>query len=641
MRRCWAESVVAYAVCTFFCTLTLYVFVALLVPAHTGSSVWLHEQLLVFLTVASTIPASWFLTLALWGNVTVGRVRSAMKADWFQLYTKSLSEKTKKSTDGPMLWEDVRHFVIIVNYKEPLPLLRKAISNLAVQVPKSLSASQTVVVLAMEERENGAREKAAILREEFKGYFQSVLASFHPGGKTGEINGKASNYKWAVGVVEDHCRANSVSPDRALVHVLDADSMLPESYLAAVTFQFCTVPDRYFKWWQPVMLQSLNFWEVPAMARLTSMMTACHELAAVSNPFGTAVPFSTWAVPLKTLKQIGKGSASAAQDPDVIADDHHLFVKGFFELDGRLQVQSVPLPVPNFAAGSKGNSYVDNLHERWIQAKRHTFGVAEFEYLVERAIMEIAEHGLFAKTLGFWRRYLGLFVELGVIHCMAVVSGIWMPLGTLLLLYRDATRLCSGETSIMCHILADRSVPQFNPLVEVAYQIVMGTSTAAMCVCLLCWVRAEQLAVAVAVDADVLDTIAPAKAKQVKALLGKSGTFPITKAPEVATNRYAITSCFKLLVDFAFAGVPSAYIYGGIPGLMAQIRLLHDHTFEYVTCLKQPRQTEGPSSAPAPPRPVEKLAPPERVLTAQTDGGCRGSVRRRHFCVVDHAVAIT
>merc|ERR1719491_953115 len=105
-------------------------------------------------------------------------------------------------------------------------------------------------------------------------------------------------------------------------------------------------------------------------------MIAAQEMMSAYDKLEFQIPFSTYGLALKTLQLVGgTGDAADAQDGDVIAEDHHLFIKGFFALEGRLRVHPIFLPCLNFSVGGEPQSFCKNLCDRFVQAKRHMFGV--------------------------------------------------------------------------------------------------------------------------------------------------------------------------------------------------------------------------------------------------------------------------
>ena len=81
--------------------------------------------------------------------------------------------------------------VVLLGLKAP----REAIDTLAIS---TIAREQMGIVLAMEARESGSREKAEELLEEYSPRFKWAMAAYHPKGLPNEMPGKASNTRWAA-----------------------------------------------------------------------------------------------------------------------------------------------------------------------------------------------------------------------------------------------------------------------------------------------------------------------------------------------------------------------------------------------------------------------------------------------------------
>lgn len=137
----------------------------------------------------------------LWKSWTIGyhvikgtRIMSRFqKLDWRHEYEHSMMRDLP--FNNTVAWEDVRHVVIIPNYKESESKLRQTLGAMAVC---SGAMENIIPVLAMEEAEPGAALKAQALIAEFGGKFHDLLVTYHPYGLPGEVRGKSSNEAWAA-----------------------------------------------------------------------------------------------------------------------------------------------------------------------------------------------------------------------------------------------------------------------------------------------------------------------------------------------------------------------------------------------------------------------------------------------------------
>jgi len=108
--------------------------------------------------------------------------RSAGRVDW----------TAGEDVTGPFGFApaDVRHAVIVPNYKEPDDVLERTVAAIAAQ---HRAPERIVLVLGMEEREPGARAKGEAIAERYRDAFLRVIVSVHPAGIPGELACKASN----------------------------------------------------------------------------------------------------------------------------------------------------------------------------------------------------------------------------------------------------------------------------------------------------------------------------------------------------------------------------------------------------------------------------------------------------------------
>jgi len=163
------------------------------------------------------------------------------------------------------------------------------------------------------------------------------------------------------------------------------------------------------------------------------MMIAAQEMMSAHDKTEFQIPFSTYGYALKTLQKVaGTGNAADAQDGDVICEDHHLFIKAFFATDAQLSVHPIFLPCLNFAVGGEAQSWCANIHDRFVQAKRHMFGISEFIFCVV-----LVFRGKWFCRKGFgcraWFRTFGLVCKFAKIHLIPYL-GFWVTLGLILAL---------------------------------------------------------------------------------------------------------------------------------------------------------------------------------------------------------------
>ena len=85
--------------------------------------------------------------------------------------------------DGLDGWERINHLVMVPTYREPPEVLEVMLDHLAAQ---DFPLQNVSVVLAFEERDLGARERAARLVAQFEGTFRNLWVTYHPDRRGGD-----------------------------------------------------------------------------------------------------------------------------------------------------------------------------------------------------------------------------------------------------------------------------------------------------------------------------------------------------------------------------------------------------------------------------------------------------------------------
>lgn len=412
-------------------TITTWIIVDICMGLIWHQYAWTFNVLLILLGLMALGASSYICQIG-WGAFRWTQLYAATKdTNWFLRWEEAKSQDYISGAGVVREWRQVQHFVIVTAYKEPVEILRLIAYTLMSQRPNvSFCRRQITLVFAMEEREGPAAEaKVNDLKTELMQYFRDVLGTYHPPGLEGDIPGKASNFKWAVKEVEQYIQGReALKAEDCLIHVADADSLYDPNYFSNVTYKWCVDPNREFMVFQPCMIPTCNFWELPAPIRQLNTNIAAQEMMSAVDPREFQIPFSTYGLALSTLQKIGgTGSAGNAQDGDVIAEDHHMFIKGFFATDLKLTVQPIILPCLNYSVGGERHQLCRNLNDRFTQAKRHMFGVSEMFYLWAlfcrgrccnrkyTAFGQVRKFNLFIKMLKIHSiPYLGLWIAMGL-----------------------------------------------------------------------------------------------------------------------------------------------------------------------------------------------------------------------------------
>jgi len=266
---------------------------------------------------------------------------------------------------------DISHFIVIPNYKEPIYKLEKTIKAIT---QNDYPFKTLYLVLAFEEREQEAREKAGELIKKYKYYFKDVICSYHPL-MPGEEEGKASNQTYACKQIENYCDDNKIVDTQTLITICDADSFLPKNYFSYLSFEFMRDTGRlHHFYWAPVLLYN-NFWQLPLFVRIQATLSSIVRLAFLSHK-ENLIQVSTYTTNLWMLKKIGYW------DVDIIPEDWHIYFQAFFKF-GDL-VRTIPLfTIVNGDAVYSGG-LVKTLANRYEQEKRWAWGVSDVGYVFRK-----------------------------------------------------------------------------------------------------------------------------------------------------------------------------------------------------------------------------------------------------------------
>jgi hypothetical protein len=306
--------------------------------------------------------------ILVYGTVGYTRIRSQAEIDWRELY-----ETDRATKQWALNWEDIRHIVIIPNYRESVEKLRHSLEALTRQKD---AACQIWVVLAMEEREEGAVEKARSLQREFRGRLGGVFYTLHPANLPGEVAGKSSNEAWAARWARKHFVDRLGHNIRHItITSCDADSCFHPHYFACLTYYFSTDQGRHHRFWQAPVLFHNNVWKVPTFIKFIMAMTGVLQLAGLANPHVQNFPNSTYSASLYLVDSVDYW------DPDVISEDWHMFIKCFFQNRGGVTVEPIYLPVSSDAPLS--STLWRTAVNRYEQAKRHAWGVSDVPYAIK------------------------------------------------------------------------------------------------------------------------------------------------------------------------------------------------------------------------------------------------------------------
>lgn len=299
---------------------------------------------------------------AVWGLRLVRRWKAI---DW-------QAEYKRRATADSLPLDAVHHVVIIPNYKEDILTLRKTLDSLAAQ---SCAAQSINIVLAMEVGEVGALQKGAMLQAEYDRRFEHFFVATHPKGLSGEMQCKSANQAWA-GRWAKRTMVDEMGYDinQLVITTMDSDTTWHPSYFESLRVLFATNPKRYSTYWQAPIRYHGNVWAINPLMRILHAYSSAWELAYLAAPWWQGLPMSSYSMSLRLLDNVGYW------DPDVIADEWHMYIKSFFQREGDVSLQ--PIFLPFWANATAGDGFLQAVRERYLQTLRHAWGAKEIGYTI-------------------------------------------------------------------------------------------------------------------------------------------------------------------------------------------------------------------------------------------------------------------
>jgi hypothetical protein len=266
--------------------------------------------------------------------------------------------------------EQLHHLVLVPTYGESDEIVADTLHCLSQQ---DFPLARISVVLAFEERDQLAPQRAERLVARFGSLFEHLLVTFHPD-LPGEVKGKSANLTWAGRrVQEELIDSGKVDPRSLIVTVCDADSRLHRGYLSALSHDVLAHPNGKLHIFQPAILFYANHWRLIAPLRALNSIYSLWELARMV-PTHRLVTQSTYSLSWTAVVDVG------FWDVDVIPEDSHMCFKVLFHYGRRVKVRPIFLPV--YADAAEGPTLRSTFVNQYHQIVRWAWGVSDIPYVV-------------------------------------------------------------------------------------------------------------------------------------------------------------------------------------------------------------------------------------------------------------------
>jgi hypothetical protein len=185
------------------------------------------------------------------------------------------------------------HVFVIPNYKEDLAVLCATLDRLA----SHRYAPHYTILLAMEEKEANAEQKAAQLQEQYCLRFKAILFTLHSLDPVNEMPGKSSNVNAAVR--QFSATVPAAERARYMLTIMDADALVPPAYVVQLEATAAAVgasaPDHIYA--APVMFEQ-NGHAVPSLVRVTDYTWGALAMQNLNNWSGVGFPISNYSLSL-------------------------------------------------------------------------------------------------------------------------------------------------------------------------------------------------------------------------------------------------------------------------------------------------------------------------------------------------------
>jgi cellulose synthase/poly-beta-1,6-N-acetylglucosamine synthase-like glycosyltransferase len=292
------------------------------------------------------------------------------------------------------------HVVVIPAYKEPLDILQMTIGSLASQ---TYDTHRMIVVLAMEFKDDTRDATFHALQKEFGVHFADMWQTVHRLTE-GEIPGKSSNENHAVREIYDRL-VPTHDPYSVMVTICDADSLFAPRYIEQLDWTFEQYPNPEYLIYQGILNTYRNFFDANIfirtfeVARVHLDMSKIWTFKSVQSNYSLTLGFSRdinyWTI-------------------DNTPEDLHTTLKAYVHTNGSNVV------VPTFAVIS--NDLVTGWSDRYVQAKRHAWGVTEAMWAV--VTYKHMRFRLWASLAG-WCVYDQVLQEVTAMWIMLLFPGTW------------------------------------------------------------------------------------------------------------------------------------------------------------------------------------------------------------------------
>ena len=267
------------------------------------------------------------------------------------------------------------HVMMIASYNESLEILEPTIQSV---IDSDYDMKKVILIMAYEERDGAQSMQACLsLVKKYGKQFLYAEAIGHPL-TPNEVRGKGGNISYAGRILKKRLQKLKIDPEYVQVTTLDADNRPHKSYISALTYLLCLVPEPKYVSFQPIPIYTNNIWDVPALMRVIATGNSFWNIILSLRPHMIR-NFSSHAQSMAALIDTDFWSART------IVEDGHQFWRTYFRYEGRHEVYPIYIPIYQDAVLSDG--YRKTLKAQFIQIRRWAWGCSDVAYVWTKAYL--------------------------------------------------------------------------------------------------------------------------------------------------------------------------------------------------------------------------------------------------------------
>ncbi len=286
---------------------------------------------------------------------------------------------------------EVIHAIIIATYNESRDTLEPTLKSV---LASKFDMQRVILVIAYEGRDGAQSEQSSLdLIKEYGHEFKHAMAIKHPLTE-GEVRGKGGNITYAGRILQTYLEKHNIVPDRVVVTTLDADNRPHPSYLADLTYTFCSTEDPRYVSYQPIPLFLNNIWDAPSPMRVIATGNSFWNIILSMRPHMLR-NFSSHAQSMRALIDCNFWSVRT------IVEDGHQFWRTYFRYDGKHEVFPIFLPIYQDAVLS--STYRKTLKAQFIQLRRWAWGASDIAFVASKGFRRGNKVPFVDLMFKFWR----------------------------------------------------------------------------------------------------------------------------------------------------------------------------------------------------------------------------------------------